>query len=53
VLTITVDPSLLIDETFSETFVTLTSTDPEITQSTSISVGFWKSALTPSTHSDG
>ena len=48
VLTITVDPSLLIDETFSETFVTLTSTDPEITQSTSISVGFWKSALTPS-----
>ena len=48
VLTLTVDPSLLIDETFSETFVTLTSPDAEINQSLSIRVGFWKSALTPS-----
>lgn len=46
-LIITADPTMLLDETFSEAIVTLTSPDPEITTTETIRVGFYKSAMSP------
>ena len=47
-LTLTVDPTLLMDETFTVANVLLSSPDSEISETETIRVGFWKSAMMPS-----
>ncbi len=46
-LTITADPMMVMDETFSEAVVTIASPDAEIMETEVVRVGFWKSAMMP------